>query len=289
MFWLKIARCIMSNKPKYYSPVLNILIFILFFCAALISAFLHPLTEMNQQKEFRSDNLNIPIQLVPLNDIIQQLPNTAIWENYILIHNCDYIYIDPRSGRPSSIICSEPVIPGSGSNNNITMHNLSRMIKKEIASLNEDTIKNIVLQFLNDHAELINIAMNEIAEIKVAQPTEFLWQIFIKRNYKNITVRDSNISITINHGNVAVWGLEKWGNIDLQIQPMVAKESVPVIAAQYTRQPMSSEFIIETPHLEIIPIRAIWSDSIGTGYEHALVWVFKFVQMDSTAQWEMLI
>jgi len=56
-----------------------------------------------------------------------------------------------------------------------------------------------VFKFLQKYSKILNVDLSEIDEIKISNPIDYLWDIYITRKHNNIRVRDSNIEIVINH------------------------------------------------------------------------------------------
>ena len=101
-----------------------------------------------EAKEFRNDELYISHVNIPISKLINQLQNRDIWKSFLNQHKDAFVYIDPHSGRPTSIMLSIPMIPGTGINNHITLESLSRSLGNKIANITENEIKKVVLQFL---------------------------------------------------------------------------------------------------------------------------------------------
>jgi len=63
---------------------------------------------------FKRDNsysaeLYISQRNIKLNDIINKLPNKNAWDSFLRTYDNTIVYIDLRSGKPSSIITSIPI------------------------------------------------------------------------------------------------------------------------------------------------------------------------------------
>src|SRR4030042_2294556 len=174
--------------------------------------------------EFRVDELAISTSQVPLSEIINQLPNRYAWQSFSRAQKNAFIYIDPRSGRPVSLMYPLPIIPGTGEHNTVTLASLSASLGYKVNSGTKEVVQDIILQHLRQYSSLININMDEIGEIRINNISESVWHIHIKRQYQGIHVQDTNISFAINHGNLVLWGLEKWGDINLNTIPSIDKE-----------------------------------------------------------------
>ncbi|OGF68079.1 MAG: hypothetical protein A2Y62_19690 [Candidatus Fischerbacteria bacterium RBG_13_37_8] len=248
-------------------------------------------TEKNalEQKEFRNDELYISQTNIPLQQIIDKLQNRIEWQSFITANKGGYIYIDPRSGRPSSITYVFPMIPGTGENNAITLATLEHSLGYQVTEINERVVEDIVTAFLRRHAALLAINLDEIEHMRNTSVTDFLWQVYIKRQVNGIPVRDANIVMTINHGNLVVWGLEKWGDVDINLVPSISKDNAINAGMSYIGGQLATDTFTATPHLEIIPVSSSGNGLLGEDYDHRLVWAFAFKRDGFVNNWELLV
>lgn len=243
-----------------------------------------------EQKEFRADELYISQTNIAIGDIVSQLPNGQRWMQFLSSNSSNYAYIDPRSARPSSIISTIPIIEGSGSGNSIALDEISLRVGYEVKEVTEQEIGILVMDFLRAVADLLRINLDEIGEIRIGHPVDYLWQIFITRQVKGVPVRDANIVLVINHGNLVLWGLEKWGDIDVDIKADVSDEGAFQVVSGFVDGISYKDEIIEKMHLELIPITPItWTGAVGTGYSYKLVWVMKFRKSGYANTWEAIV
>ena len=123
----------------------------------------------------------------------------------------------------------------------------------------------------------------------MSNPADYIWHVNIARRFRGIPVRDSRISFAINHGNLVLWGLEKWGTVNLDSIPAISKETALYKGFHYIGGQITSDRLTVALHLEIIPVAPQWNGTIGTGYGYALVWSFTFQRENYLNTWEMLI
>jgi len=243
-----------------------------------------------EQKEFRQEELYISQSNVAIGDLINQLPNGESWRLFLKQNEGSYVYIDPRSGRPSSIVSAIPIIPGSGVGNRITFEDISRRLGYEVKEITEVEVKLLVKDFLKDYSELLRINPDEIAEIRVGHPLDYLWQVFITRQVKGIEVRDANIALVINHGNLILWGLEKWGEINNSLQAKVSEQEAMRIISDFVEGFSSKDEMIQKLHLELVPVSpSSYTGVLGTGYSYRLAWVMKFKKSGYNNTWEVMV
>jgi len=240
-------------------------------------------------KEFRVDELYISQSNIPLDQIINQLINKEEWEKFTAANKGGTVFIDPRSGRAVSITYVIPLLPGTGVNNDMTLEKLSKLLGYKITEVNKNVVREVASKFIEKNAALLNINPREIREIKVENTASYLWQVFITRQVDNVPVRDSNIVLTINHGNLVLWGIEKWGDVNLNLTPAIDRDEALKIGFSYVGGQLPSDKLISRPHLEIIPVEPHWDGTVGKGYEHKLVWQFIFKREGYPNTWEMLV
>ncbi len=242
-----------------------------------------------EQLEFRADEIYIPQTQVTLAEIINQLPNKDAWSSFAAQQKTGIFYFDPRSGRPVSFIYPYPIIPGTGENNHIRLNDLSNQLGYEVKEVNREVVKDLLLQHLRKFNNLIRINLNEIGEIRIDQIAEPLWHAHFRRQVNGIPVKDSTIAFTINHGNLVLWGLESWGDVNINTNPTISKETAIDIAFRHIGGKLATDTITKRPHLEIIPINSEWDGAVGKGYNYALVWVFNFKREGFNNDWEFVV
>lgn len=195
--------------------------------------------------------------------------------------------MDSCTGRASSIIVSIPLVVGSDKNNTITFKSLSQKLGYKVDFINEKVIRDALFMFLNEYNSILDIKIKEIGEIRISNPAENLWQVFMTRQVEGIIVRDSSIVATINNGNLVLFGLNRWGDIKISTKPRISKEEAIMLTLDYIGN-KEIEYIRE-PRLEIIPISLNWYDDIEASYSHKLAWVITFRVRDYYNTWEIII
>lgn len=278
------------NKQGFSLMLMLIFVVVVFTCSNTAFAFKAREDKSGlEAKEFRADNLYIPQAPVPVDQVLSQMQNNTVWNDF-LNKNVGSAYIDPRSGRPASLTHSIPFIPGTGQGNNITLGSLTALLGYQVDKVNESVVKNLTLRFLAKYSALLNINMKEIGEIRAVNTDgDYLWHIHIQRQINGIPVRSSKITITVNHGNVVVWGLDQWNDVNVNLNPTISKEQALDAAFNYVGGKSANDKVGKGPHLEIMPIDNNWSGVVGKGYDHMLAWVFPFQREGYANNWEMIV
>jgi hypothetical protein len=77
--------------------------------------------------EFFRPELSISSSNVPLEQAMDQLPNRAAWQSLALSGSAPRVLIDPRSGTAVNVLASQPILPGDGTGNAVSLTDVSRL------------------------------------------------------------------------------------------------------------------------------------------------------------------
>ena len=274
----------------------NILKLILFAALSIIAvniaySFNQKIVKNEIEKlEFRTDELYVSQTNVPLEQVINQLTNRGAWQKFLMINKGSIVYLDPRSGRPASLITRIPIIPGTGDGNCITLEDVSMKLGYAVKEIHEQEVKQLVLGIMQENADVLRLSMDEIGEIRTNYAGQYLWQIFIRRAVRGIPVRDANVSLAVNHGNLVLWGLEKWGDIDVSIVPKLSIEEALGYGFSRIGGQTSNDTFSVAPHLELVPVNPLsYTGVVGAGYAYRLVWAYVFNREGYRNNWEVLV
>ncbi len=277
-----------SLMKKLTITVLSI--FLLIFAFNLVEA-KRVRTEKNEieLKEFNIEEMYISQNNVQLEQLMDKIINKEQWQEFIKVGKGRYVYIDPRSGRPTSVITVIPLIPGKGDGNGLTLDDVSKYLGYRVEVIDSEVVKQLAMKFIEENSLIMRIDLSEIRDIRVSNIADHLWQVYINRQYKGIPVRDSNIVISINNGNIVLWGMEKWGDIEIDTKPLVNKEDAVNIGMNYIGGREKNDILTIEPHLEILPVSSSSGGLIDAGYNHRLVWVYAFQKEGYVNNWEILV
>ena len=273
---------------KLFITCLSVLAIVL--CSSSVFAF-KARTDKNdiEAKEFEATGLYISSSQVPIAQVLTQLQNRQVWQNYLSQNKDVEVYMDPRSGRPVSLYTVIPIIPGTGVTNTITLDSLSKIVGYEVKALTADVVGDVVKQFLLKNAALLNINPAELAKHRVNDVGEYVWYVNFPRQVNGIPVRYSNITFATNHGNLNLWGTDKWSDVHISTIPTISKEQAIKIGFDYIGGQLASDKFTVNSHLEIIPVDPGWNGAVGTGYSHSLVWAYTFQREGYGNVWEVFV
>ncbi len=239
--------------------------------------------------EFMDNSLYISQYQVRLEEIIDRLVNKEEWRRFISDKGGIQVYIDPRSGRPVSVVYSLPIIPGAGYGNNIKLSDVSQVVGYEVKEITADVVRDLLIDFIKEKLGIIRDDLEQIGEVRINEVAFGLWHVHMKRQYRGIPVRDANISFAIKEGNLVLWGLEKWGDIDVSLDNIIDIDRAIEIGFNFIGGRAATDEIINRPHLEYVPVDAGWTGEVGKGYSYKIVWVIVFKRSGYNNTWEIVV
>ncbi|OGF63648.1 MAG: hypothetical protein A2Y62_02025 [Candidatus Fischerbacteria bacterium RBG_13_37_8] len=244
-----------------------------------------------ERLEFMEENLYISLTNTPIADVLAQLANRAEWEHFLSNNKNSHVYIDVRSGRPTSIIVVKPIIPGSGDMNTLTMQDISMKLGYEVRQIGSNEVRQLIRDFIRENANLLGINPAEIGDVNAVNTDgDYIWDIYVNRKVNGIPVRDANMVFVINHGNLVLYGVEKWGTIDVNIVPAISKEQAIANGFAMIGGLTENDTFLKEGHLELVPYSPTsYTAVLGTGYGYHLVWAYTFTRDGYHPTWEMLV
>jgi hypothetical protein len=187
-------------------------------------------------------------------------------------------FFDSRTGRWSSLILRQPLVPGDGVGNGL------RWPDGGIAADDNafrDRAWSTLRGFLQRHEAQLRIDVRELSaspSITVYEGGQII-QVHAPRVVGGVPVRDSAVSAVINHGNLVLLGLLHWGDVSL---------SAPAVSADSARARLASHV---TPFLASYgPARLEVLPTINEGrYEMRMVWTFQATVSGDLGSWEGIV
>jgi len=234
-----------------------------------------------QQKSYRHPDLYLNLQLQPVSSLgsDKQGAREAL---AIMGVAPDAAFFESRSGRVSSFILSEPLIPGTGVGNTL------RWIDADSTGpVNEALVKeatwDALIQYLDRFQSELQIDLSELGTPRIGVHEQGnLVQIYAPRRVGGIPVRDSSLSAVINHGNLILLGLEAWAPVSTALSAGVSSDEARAAVVQHA-QPFAIESFGKDGHLELIAMAR------GEGIEYRLAWVLRASIENDLGSWEGLV
>ena len=186
---------------------------------------------------------------------------------------------DSRGGRFSSLVLSEPLVPGRGN---------SLAWPEGAASGGEAAWKALtwsgLTTYLRRHREQLQVDVAEIEaapHIGVFEDGAFI-AVHARRVVGGIPVRDGGLSATLNHGNLVLLGLRNWGDVPVPTPPAIGAGQARAVLAEHVR-PFTVLGLLREPHLELLPTAP------SGRYEYRLAWVITASVEGDLGTWEGLV
>jgi hypothetical protein len=260
-----------------------------------------PSTHLDQKEFFRPE-LYISSAHVELQDALAQLPNREAWEAF-LAKNLDangqpkaYVYLDHRSGAVSNLMAPQPLIPGRGVGNRVTLASLAQRIGREVTAVDSSVVRDAVMAFVKENRAILGIDISQLGEATITQVHADLWQISIPQAVAGIPVRDARLAASISHGNMVVLGAETWGDVRADVTPLIKADKAVELGFAYADGRAADDVIVRAPRLEIIPFAPpefqaaeAFAGAVGKGYGHRVVWTYVFERAPELARWEVMV
>jgi hypothetical protein len=246
-------------------------------------------------KAFFKPELYLPIQNVPLDTARRNMSATTedAWDAFFAKNGRDFnVYIDPRTGSPTAVQGSIPLIPGNGFNNKVTLDEVRESIGRSVADVDASVVEDLVLKFIADNQAAFNIDLMQLGQPKVTQVSEHLWQVHIPQQVNGLTVRHGRVAATISHGNLILLGTEAWANVGIDTKPAFGPADALSAGNSFVGFAVTPQQLWQQPTLEVAPVARqgeAFSGAVGTGYDHQLVYAYGFQDPNAQQRWKVTV
>ena len=251
-------------------------------------------------KAFFKPELYISSASVPLADVKDRLPNRLAWSAFLAqpagYASDVHVFIDPRSGSAVNVIGAFPLIPGSGVGNGVTPEALGRRLGRAVTAVDAGVVGDALLLFVRSHQDILGIDASQLGTPRVEQVNPDLWQVSIPQQVDGVPVRYGRLLASISHGNLVVIGTETWGDARIDVTPRVTSGDAIDAGFAAVDGWQIGDVMVADPTLEVVPVAPpafqdgeAFSGPVGKGYEHRLVWSFRFQRPPELATWELMV
>lgn len=226
----------------------------------------------------------IGIASTPLGDLPEGDPLRAAWGTFVADHGGDggwQVYVDHRSGLPT-LVSGQGIAWAPGVGNDLTGPDAT------LADLEARA-----RAFLERHRFLLGEWKGQLElDVDASVQREHVWQVAFRQVVDGVTVEGARYGFVLSHGNLVSFGARRWAT--------VLTDATPNLSAAEARAKLDG-FVgldgsvptrdLESPELVLIPVDAaradgdLWTGPRGEGYEHRLVWRFRFDDPEEIAIW----
>ncbi len=252
-------------------------------------------------REFFLPELYLSSANVPLQDVLDELPNRAAWQSFDRQRDAAGLsrvqaFIDPRSGVATNILGSFPLIPGDGVGNRVSLADLGRRVGRAVSAVDAAAVADAARALIVEHEALLGLDARQVGALRAVQVSPDLWQVSARQVVDGVEVRDALLALTVSHGNVVLMGTQTWGAVETRTQPTVTADEALEIGFAYAGGRSWSDDLQQKPTLELLPAAPpefqsgeAFAGPLGKGYSHRLAWSFVFQRPPDLARWELLV
>jgi hypothetical protein len=243
-------------------------------------------------RQFSHPDLSIKTHSVALDQARSQVPNGAAWDAFQGRHGGEVaVFVDARSGRPSSVVGGIPLLPGSGKGNQVSLDDVRRRLGRAVTVVDEAVVRDVVRAFVRENEGAFAIDVAQLGAGRAVQVRDGFWQVSLPQEHRGVPVRYGRVVATLKAGNLVVFGTETWGPVALDAVPRVSPNDALAAGFEAIGGRSPADELVDA-RLEIVPTEAA-DPSAGQvqagGYGHRLVWSFRFQRADDVAVWETLV
>src|SRR5262245_24656485 len=207
-------------------------------------------------KEFVDPRLVVETSAVPLEEVLDQLPNRATWEAFLLERkglapgSSIHAFIDPRTGSAASLVGAFPLLPGRGVGNALTLQDLSTRLGRSLTGVDGNVVAEACVRFLAGHRGILELETGELGHAHAEAVSDELWQVSVPQEHDGLPVRDARLVATINNGNIVLVGTESWGRVNLSTTPALGADKARELGFAYAGGRSLEDVVVRAPRLE---------------------------------------
>jgi hypothetical protein len=243
------------------------------------------------EKMFAAPELSFRNYGVPLSALSPGLAETLRTELSALGADPRLATYDVRGGRPRSLVLATPLVPGPGTGNHLTWLGLGLG-----APGDDDAYRAALWQafraYLLAHRTTLGIDPGELepAPNVAVHDRHRLAQVWADRVVDGVPVRGSALSATVNGGNLVLYTVRNWGDVDVATSPSIPGEAALAAVAAHAAPYSFGKPLLPTS-LALVPQAGSDDplDAAPGGYRYRLAWVVTVALDGETGTWESLV
>src|SRR5262245_48079595 len=114
-------------------------------------------------KAFARPDMKLTSANVALDEVLAQLPNGGAMQSFLAEQGPEtVVHIDPRSGTPSGVVLSRPLVPGRGKGNQVTLQDVAKSVGRPVSELTPDVVEEIVRKFVLRNRDALGIDAQQL-------------------------------------------------------------------------------------------------------------------------------
>jgi hypothetical protein len=196
--------------------------------------------------------------------------------------DADSALYDRRSGRWSSLILSEPLVPGTGAGNRLAWTGRGSTADDEAKYA--DRVWGALRQFLERHQAQLRVDLAELDATPRVGVFEggSLIVVHARRVVDGVPVRDGGLGAVLNHGNLVLLGLLGFGEVDPEAGTRIGADAARAVVVDHAR-PFPVVGVVRAPFLERVALL------LDDRYDYRLAWVVNVAIAGDLGSWEGLV
>src|SRR4029079_13070425 len=208
-------------------------------------------------RQFSRPELHYATSNVPVQEVLAQLRNRGAWEGFMAAHALGarggvQAYIDPRSGAATNILLADPVIPGSGVGNYVTLDALSERLGRPVTAVDPAVVADLMLLYVREHADVLGVLPDDVGGPTATPINPDLWQVSLYQIFHELGVPAARIAATISHGNLVTIGTAGWAEVQLaSTEPRVTAEAALDAGFAFADGRTAADAVVTPPRLQI--------------------------------------
>ncbi len=242
---------------------------------------------------FRHPRLEIGNHYLPANEARARWGSGVVAGLVALGVAPEHAYLDVRGGRWGTLMPTQPLLPGTGSGNDLSWRHLEMEAPRSRGDY-QRSAWTAFSRYLEQHRTGLQLEASELTRpghVTVHDEGRLV-QIYAPRVVNGIPVRNSYLNATISHGNLILLGARNWGDVTVSPDPSITAETAIGLVSEHlglapdaVRWPKTSlAFVPLERHIDPFQGRP------GEGYDYRLVWVLRpRLASEPLADWEALV
>lgn len=174
--------------------------------------------------------------------------------------------LDVRSGRWATLLLAKPLLPGSGKGNSLGWESLALAGPPDAEAL-ETVAWGRFSAWVSENREALRIVPAELDGRATVDAEGRLVRIHAKRRVSGLPVVGSALTAVIRHGNLTLFGVERWGDVRVSTQPFLDAAAAAATVKRHLFPHRPTGWRGE-PRLVILPLGPAGSEA----YSHRLAW-----------------
>ena len=268
------------------------LLFVLFPGAVLYGAVV-PQESPIRDLEFRKSELHLRNSYLRGDRVVARGGSELVSNLGSLGVSPNHAYLDLRTGRWGTILSAQPLLPGDGVGNSLEWSGLFAGAPTNSAAFRQVAWEALI-GYLHQHRTVLGLDLAELTNpgrIGVHEEGSLI-QIHAPRQIDGVPVRDSHLTVVINHGNLVLFGAINWHDIDVPTEPTITLGQAYNAMRGHTGDhvPLADPWM--KPSLEIVPVARggdLEEMVIGDGLGYRLVWVVRPAFRHEMGRFEALV